>query len=325
MASHVIDPVRRARAYLLRVAEPPAPALTALVAQEGPVAAAARVRSGRLSPKVAAETDARRHTDLVDDDFAQATAVGARLLTPEDDDWPAHLHPHPATRTTATSPAPPIALWVRGTHSLSALLSSAVVVAGACLSTQYGETVASEFGRELAARGVTVMSNAAYGIGGAALRGALSSGGPVAAVMANGADVAYPAGHADLLARVPDHGLLISEYPPGCVPSRTRFLTRMDRLALFSAGVVIVEMGPRSGSRRIAQSAHALGRAVMAVPGPITTTQSLGTHSLLRDRTAVPVASADEIIDSLHLHGCDEDMQSAHRDRADGGDGQSCE
>lgn len=327
MASHVIDPVRRARAYLLRVAEPPAPALMALVALEGPVAAAARVRSGRVASDVAAETDARRHTDLVDDDFAQATAVGARLLTPEDDDWPAHLHPNAGTQTAANA-VPPIALWIRGTHSLSALLSSAVAVTGTCSSTRYGETVAADFGYDLAARGVTVMSNAAYGIGGAALRGALSSGGPVAAVMANGVDIAYPAGHADLLARVPDHGLLISEYPPGCVPSRSRFLTRADRLALFSTGVVIVEMGPRSGSRRIAQSAHALGRAVMAVPGPITATQSLGTHSLLRDRTAVPVASADDIVDSLRLHGGDEDMQSAHHDRGDGGDGgdgQSCE
>ncbi|MGB3439485.1 MAG: DNA-processing protein DprA [Actinophytocola sp.] len=321
------DPVLRARAYLLRVAEPPAPALAALVAAEGPVAAAARVRSGRVAPEVAAETDARRHADLVDDDFAQAAAVGARLLTPEDEDWPsARLHPpgHTDAQTAAGSSAPPIALWIRGTRSLTASLSSAVVVAGARSSTVYGETVASDFGYGLVARGVTVVSNGAYGIGGAVLRGALGGGGPAVVIAANGVDIAYPVGHTNLLSRVPDHGVLISEYPPGCVPSRSRFLTRADRLALFSVGVVIVEAGLRSGSLRIAQTAHALGRAVMAVPGPITSTLSLGTHNLLRDRSAVSVASVDDIIDSVGHCGGDEDVPSSHHDVGVGGDGLPC-
>jgi DNA processing protein len=185
--------------------------------------------------------------------------------------------------------------------------------------------VASDFGYGLAARGVTVVSNGAYGIGGAALRGALCSDGPAVVIAANGVDIAYPAGHANLLSRVPDHGVLISEYPPGCVPSRSRFLTRADRLALFSSGVVIVEAGPRSGSRRIAQTATALGRAVMAVPGPITSTQSLGTHNLLRERSAVSVASVDNIIDSVGLCAGDEDVPSSRHHAGIDGLGQSCE
>src|SRR5262245_12425288 len=252
VVTHVTDPVLRARAYLLRVAEPPAPALTALVALRGPVAAAARVRSGDVAPDVAAETDARRHVDLVDDDFAQAAAVGARLLTPEDEDWPTDYLPSQTNGGADAAiayarAASPVALWIRGAQSLSALLSSAVAVKGARAATSYGETVAADIGYGLSERGITVVSDAGYGISGSALRHAMANGGPVVTVLANGIDVAYPAGHANLLSQVPDHGLLITEYPPGAVPSRARFLTRADRLTLFAAGVVIVEAGPRSG------------------------------------------------------------------------------
>ena len=80
--------VLRARAYLLRVAEPPAPALLRLIAAVGPVEAAARVRAGAVPESVARETAARRAVDRVDDDLAAAHACGARLLTPEDPAWP---------------------------------------------------------------------------------------------------------------------------------------------------------------------------------------------------------------------------------------------
>ena len=80
--------VLRARAYLLRVAEPPAPALLRLIAAVGPVEAATRVRAGAVAQSVARETAARRAVERVDDDLAAAHACGARLLTPEDPAWP---------------------------------------------------------------------------------------------------------------------------------------------------------------------------------------------------------------------------------------------
>lgn len=311
MVSHLDDPVRRARAYLLRVAEPPAPALAALVAECGPVNAATRVRAGDVSSAVAAETGAHRllvDDDVVDEDFAQAAAAGARLLIPEDEDWPMQwLRPHvsDAAEDASISAAAvaPIALWIHGEHSLAALLSTAVAVIGARAATSYGSTVAADLGYGLSAHGITVVSDAAHGIGGEVLRGAFTNDGPVVTVLATGIDIVYPAGHKDLLSRVPDHGLLVSEHPPGTTPSRSRFLTRIDRLPLFSTGIVVVEAGPRSGSSRTAASAAALGRTVMAVPGPITSAYSLGTHALLRTRTAVSVASADEIIETLGISG----------------------
>jgi DNA processing protein len=310
------------------VAEPPAPALAALIALQGPVDAAAHVRNGDVSPDVAAETDARRRLDLVDNDFAHAATAGARFLTPEDEDWPTEsLSSHAdGTAEDPDSPAratPPIALWIRGEQSLSALLSSAVAVLGTCAATGYGETVAAEFGYGLSGRSITVVSDASYGIGGAALRGSMSHGGPVVTVLANGIDIAYPAGHANLLSQVPDHGLLISEYPPGTTPTQARFLARTDRTGLLSAGVVIVEAGPRSGSRRAARSAAELGRAVMAVPGPITSLPSAGTHTLLRECSAVPVATVDEILETIGFRDSSEAGSRSHEADLDD-DGKPC-
>jgi DNA processing protein len=76
--------VLRARAYLSRVAEPPAPALAAFVEVLGPVTAAARVRVGDVPDPVAGETAARRTTDRADADLEAARVAGARLLVPED-------------------------------------------------------------------------------------------------------------------------------------------------------------------------------------------------------------------------------------------------
>ena len=50
-----------------------------------------------------------------------------------------------------------------------------------------------------------------------------------------------------------------------------------------------------SGSALIAREAARLGRGVGAVPGPVTSAASMGTHQLLREGTARLVASSDDL------------------------------
>lgn len=227
LSSPVVDPVRRARAYLLAVAEPPVVALTALIAARGPVETAALVRAGTVPGAVLDETAARRAHDRVDEHFAAAARVGARLVTPEDAEWPTHLAVlSPGVAQGARWAAPPVALWVRGPGQLADRLERGCSVVGARAATGYGEHVAAEFGYGLAGAGWTVVSGAAYGIDGAAHRGALAAEGSTVAVLGCGIDIAYPAGHADLLDRIAERGMVISEYPPGTPPARHRFLIR---------------------------------------------------------------------------------------------------
>ena len=104
----------------------------------------------------------------------------------------------------------PLGLWVRGSPRLDELVQDAVAVIGARASTGYGEHVASDLAYGLAQRSVTVISGAAYGIDGFAHRGALGGNGFTVAVLACGVDVAYPAGHTELLARIADTGAVIA-------------------------------------------------------------------------------------------------------------------
>jgi DNA processing protein len=299
MSNPVHDPLRRARAYLLRVAEPPAVALTALIAEHDPVRAAALVRAGTVPNAVLDETATRRDHDLVDRDFAAAHQVGARLVTPEDDEWPAQLAVlGPERGDGARWAVPPVALWVRGASRLADLLGRAITVVGARAATGYGEHVSADFGYGLAGEQVTVVTGGGFGIDSAALRGALAADGTPVAMLACGIDIAYPSLNETLLHRVAENGALISEYPPGTPPARHRFTHRARLLAAATAGTVLIEAGVRSGARTTLTLAAALGRAVMAVPGPITSAMSVGCHELLRLGTAVPVASVAEILES---------------------------
>ncbi|WP_051580847.1 DNA-processing protein DprA [Pseudonocardia acaciae] len=303
-ASDRADEVRLARAYLCTVAEPPAPALAAFVDEHGPVAAAARVRRGEVPKRVASETDARRGRDVAEAHLRTARTIGARLLTPEDRDWPVapfasfaiceHEHLHA-----------PLALWTLGPGRLAELAERSVAIVGSRAATGYGTWAANWMAHGVAELGFTVVSGAAYGIDGAAHRGALAAEGPTVAVLACGVDRIYPAGHERLLRYIASTGLVVSEYPPGAVPARHRFLVRNRLIAGLAAGTVVVEAAWRSGARRTASDASLLGRPVMAVPGPVTSALSAGCHRLLREPGTVAVTRAEEVIEEVGRIGID--------------------
>ncbi|MFD2421342.1 DNA-processing protein DprA [Amycolatopsis pigmentata] len=293
---------RLARAYLLRVAEPPAAALSAFVGRHGPVAAAAAVRSGDCPERVRDETEARRDFDRAEEDLAAGERLGARLVIPEDDEWPAWplLCLDLATCRGVPGVAQPIALWARGEPRLDESTQAAVAVVGARAATGYGEHVAGEIAYGLAGQEFSVFSGAAYGIDGAAHRGALAADGVTVALLGCGLDAGYPAGHVVLLNKITEKGgLVLSEYPPGTAPARHRFLVRNRLIAALSQGTLVVEAGRRSGARNTATTAGALGKVVMAVPGPITSAMSTGCHELVKENRATLVTSLEDVVENV--------------------------
>jgi DNA processing protein len=311
--------VRRARAWLSRVAEPGTIDFWRYVEDVGPVAAVRRIRAGSAPERVSSIVGARAGEDESLADLARAERCGARLVTPEDDEWPA-LPLHALTVATSREPAdhrsqpdrtlapvPPVALWVRGPARLDQLVERSVAVVGSRASTSYGEHVAGEFGFQLGDRGWTVVSGGAFGIDAAAHRGALAAGAPTLAVLACGVDRPYPASHGALFSRIAETGLLISEWPPGCAPLRHRFLVRNRLIAALTRGTVVVEAAARSGAQATAKRASRLGRQVMVVPGPVTSAMSVGCHELLRDQEAgaILVASAAHVIEAVGGIGVD--------------------
>ncbi len=106
---------------------------------------------------------------------------------------------------------------------------------------------------------------------------------PTVAVLACGADVDYPAGHSALIAEIAKTGLVVSEQTPGAHPLKGRFLSRNRIIAALSQGTVVIEAAVRSGSLNTLNWADQLGRTTMALPGPVTSQQSSGTHEAIRD------------------------------------------
>ena len=214
-----------------------------------------------------------------------ATRHGATLVTPE--------HPHWPTRMNDLAENAPVALWVRGNSEILTDEKTTAIV-GARAATGYGEHITMEIAAGLVDRGHTIASGAAYGIDGMAHRAALASGGRTIAYLAGGVDRFYPAGHDALLTRIAEAGAVVSELPCGAAPTRWRFLQRNRLIAANSSSVLVTEAGWRSGSLATASHAATLGRPVGAVPGPVTSAASAGTHRLIRDHAATLVTNSEE-------------------------------
>ncbi len=229
----------------------------------------------------------------------------ARVVCPGDAEWPDELTWDPGVmQGDVKQMAPPWVLFVRGRHDLGAVARGSVAVVGARAATAYGAHVATELACSLSETGLTVVSGGAYGIDGAAHRGALAAeAAPTVVVLACGVDVAYPRGHDRMLAQVAQEGLVVSEVPPGSAPTRVRFLVRNRIIAALSRGTVVVEAALRSGSLSTAGRAADLGRPVMAVPGPVTSAQSAGCNQLIRDRRAELVCGAADVLELLGRPG----------------------
>ncbi len=295
------DSVSRAWAYLSRVAEPPCPGLADLVERVGPEEAAECVRRGQVDGDLARHTAARRDIDCAAADLELLARRGGRLVTPDADEWPtlAFAAFGGAARSRG---GPPLVLWALGPSTLDEVAQRSAALVGTRASTVYGEHMASDLAGGLVERDVAVVSGGAYGIDGAAHRGALQGDGVTVAALAGGLDVPYPAGHSSLLHRIGQHGLLFTEYPPGVRPGRHRFLTRNRLVAAVSGAVVVVEAGLRSGAANTAAWARALGRVVAAVPGPVTSSASAGCHALLRAGAEL-VTRPDDVVELVGYIG----------------------
>ncbi|MFJ7245154.1 DNA-processing protein DprA [Kitasatospora sp. NPDC098652] len=236
-------------------------------------------------------------------DLKRVRDVGGRFIIPGDTEWPSQLDDLGDGR--------PIGLWTTGTGSLRLLALRSVAVVGSRACTAYGAHVAGELAAQLAERGWVVVSGAAYGIDAAAHRGALAVGGMTVAVLACGVDVAYPKGNAELIRRIGEQGLLVSELPPGEHPTRFRFVLRNRVIAALTRGTVVVEAALRSGALSTARRARDLNRHTMGVAGPVTSELSAGVHALIRSGGATLVTDAAEVTELVGAIGDDLAPQSS--------------
>jgi DNA processing protein len=300
--AHLVEPGNRDLGELVRH-HGPADALTLLLDAKSPSVSLTDAVNRRL------KAFAVHHaTHLAEQALERASHFRARIVTPEDEQWPRQLEQLAVISRDDgdrlhQDTDPPLCLWVRGTLSLAETLDRSVAIVGSRAASTYGTHVTSEFVYGLANRDWTVVSDGAFGIDAAAHRATLAAGGRTVAVLACGIDRHDPTSHTSLFEQIAEDGLLLTEYPPGTVPHRMRCLARNRVIAAATRGTVMVEAGARSGARATLRHARLLGRPAMVVPGPITSALSVGCHAELRQPDTTVVSRFDEVIEECQRPG----------------------
>jgi len=252
-----------------------AASLTALEGQHLPAAVAQAIHTRQPLSDAAKE-------------LALVQAAGVRLLTWDEPQYPVRLR---------EIYDPPPLLYVRGNVELLARHSISIV--GARRPTPYGNQMAERLGRDLAERGVVVISGLARGIDSSAHKGALSSTlGATIGVLGCGIDVVYPKENKKLFVDMEQRGAIITEFPMGTFPAPQNFPIRNRIIAGMGLGVVVVEGAQYSGSLITARLAMEFGREVYGVPGNATQPSSFGPNQLIKQGAKL-VTGWEDVVEEL--------------------------
>ncbi|MGI6119017.1 MAG: DNA-processing protein DprA [Desulfosporosinus sp.] len=211
---------------------------------------------------------------------------GIRMIIPDEHDYPPLL--------AELADAPPL-LYYRG-HLRRELDVLAIV--GSRQATAYGKSAARVLARAAAAKGIVIASGLARGIDTAAHQGALESGGITWAFLGCGLDRIYPLENRHLAVDILAKGALLSEFTPGTPPNAVNFPARNRLISGCSRGVLVVEAAKKSGALITVDFALEQGREVFAVPGPIFSKASRGTHHLLRQGAKI-VEGIEDILNEV--------------------------
>ena len=210
--------------------------------------------------------------DMAHEEYARAVATGVEIVSRDDAAWPARL---------SEIYDPPLVLYVRGDASI--LSRSGLAVVGTRHPTPYVIGMAERLSEDLAARGIVIFSGLARGVDAAGHRGALKARGKTVAVFGTGVDVIYPRENRKIADGILEcGGALISEFPLQTFPAPQNFPIRNRIISGLALGVLVVEAGEYSGTRITARCALEQSRELFAVPGNVTSRNSWGPNTLIK-------------------------------------------
>ncbi len=240
----------------------------------------------RLHPETIESILKKEFQEKAAEEIENVRKIGGDVLVLDDGVYPALL------REIAD---PPIVLYVKGDW-MSCFEAPCVAMVGSRRASTYGQNAAEMLSRDLAKKGVTIVSGLARGIDAAAHRAAVEIGGKTIAVLGTGIGEVYPKEHKALTAEILENGgALVSQFPLGTPPIPENFPYRNRIISGLSLGVCVVEATERSGSLITARLAMEQSREVFAVPGNITSRNSFGTNYLIKSAGAKLVQSWQDI------------------------------
>jgi DNA processing protein len=242
----------------------------------------------RLTAPVAQAIHTRQPLSEAAKELAQVEQAGCRLVTWDEPTYPRRLR---------EIYDPPPLLYVRGNVEL--LDRHSIAIVGTRRPTPYGNQMAERLARDLAERGLVIVSGLARGVDSCAHKGALSSTrGATVGVLGCGIDVVYPKENKKIFAEMETRGAIITEFPMGTFPAPQNFPIRNRIIAGMALGVVVVEGAQYSGSLITARLGMEFGREVYGVPGNATQPSSFGPNQLIKQGAKL-VTSWEDVVEEL--------------------------
>ena len=170
-----------------------------------------------------------------------------------------------------------------------------IAFVGSRLCNEKYARLAYKLGRRFATAGAAVVSGMALGIDGMSQRGAVDAHGYTVAVLGTGVDVVYPESNRGLYNAIVKSGTVLSESPPGSLPTRISFPIRNRIISGLSRAVVVVQANSGSGSLITADLALKQGRIAMTFAANSEEADCDGNQQLI-DEGVMPVFSAEDIM-----------------------------
>lgn len=189
---------------------------------------------------------------------------------------------------------PPIALFVKGSFPDGFYFS----IVGSRKPSAESIEIAKYFARELAKRGIVIVSGLARGIDGVVHRETLNLNGKTVAVLGSGHLKIYPPEHRTLAKQIENSGTLISEFPPFTPPNQRNFPHRNRIISGLSRGVLLIQAGFKSGSLKTANFAVEEGRELFCVPGNVYDINYSGSNYLIK-KGAKLVQTIEDILEEF--------------------------
>ncbi len=242
-----------------------------------------------VGEKLALKIVVQRDGISAEEEIDKAADVGARIITPLDDEYPEALK---------AIHDPPLALYVLG--RILPKDGKAIGIVGSRSTSHYGLSAADRLAYQLGQTGFAVISGLARGTDTAAHCGALKGGGRTIAVLGGALDCLYPPENADLAKKIAKNGAVISEYVMGRQADRMTFPYRNRIISGMSMGVLLVESAIKGGSMHTTEAAMEQGRTVFALPGRVDTPGARGPHMLIKNGAKL-VERLDDILEEYEF------------------------
>ncbi len=236
-----------------------------------------------------------KSVELAQLECAKAADLGAKIIALDDPAYPRRLK---------EIYDPPVVLFVRG--SVALLSKPGIALVGTRHPTPYGLGMAERLSKDLAVRGLVIISGMARGVDTASHRGAIEAKAKTVAVFGTGIDVIYPKENTRLADQILAlGGALISEFPIGTFAAPQNFPIRNRIISGMSCGVLVIEAAEYSGTRITARCALEQNRDVYAVPGNVTNKNSWGPNTLIKQGAKL-VATWEDVWEELPTEVQDE-------------------